>query len=114
VTAGRFAADRSNKRAAALANLPRLFRQKATSARDEEEVYAGDSQQHAKRLAPAFPKMPLQRCWSRFAVRSERGNTLLRECRPPSFALLRRGKQGGGYRGAQLAQDFHFLRNGLT
>ncbi len=59
VTAGGFAADRSHKRAAALTKLPRLFRRQIACAREKEKADRPSAQQHAKRLAPAFPKMPL-------------------------------------------------------
>jgi hypothetical protein len=63
VAAGRFAADRSHKHPAALANLPRLFRGEATDGRCDKETDADDSQQHTKSLAPVFCRMRLQSSW---------------------------------------------------
>src|SRR5437763_14574987 len=80
MTARRFASDRADK--SAFTELLRLFRQEAARTRDEEKRDARSFQQHAKSLAPAFCKMPLQRCASGFAARRE----LHRACRNRCFS----------------------------
>ena len=51
VAAGRFAADRSDKGAAAFTDLPRFSCEKTGQPRGEKEADADDSQQHAEKLS---------------------------------------------------------------
>src|SRR5438874_5546017 len=92
MTARRFASDRADK--SAFTELLRLFRQEAARACGEEKRDARGFQQHTKSLAPAFCKMPLQRC-GRFSsvaaslCEARAGTSLL------TFA--KRRPQSGGY-----------------
>src|SRR5205814_8369032 len=91
MTARRFASDRADK--SAFTELLRLFRQEAARACGEEKRDARSFQQHAKSLAPAFCKMPLQRCPTA-------------EGRASARPWTRRGESLR----IQFAHAFHFLR----